>query len=442
MKINVYHFRMVKGFLLLLLPFLFASCIDEDETLGLDLVNGEDLVNVNVYNPSGIMNASFFKEDSLETANYRYNVVGEYFDNEFGLVSSDIYTQLNLSTSSVDFSSYAIDSVLLNLAYIGGFTGDTLVKSKEMDVYVYEVSEEIDSTKKYGFCSVATNSEPIFNGTKEIKYESDNDSIDPHLSIKLSDAFVNKIKTFNGTNDDFCRLFKGIKIQFKKKNATGGMIAYVDMSTSLSGIAVYYRQNDKNQKYLINFPANGNRFMHYGYDFSSSHISDLNISDTLSGNNEIYLGSMGISMAKINIDELLFRQKWQENVNCGLLFNNTAINSAILEIPVSSSNKYSLNTSTRILCYRKYVSNGNTNLVLIHDAQLSDAFYGGFYDNKSNSFKMNIGMHLANLLNGNIEDADIYLVLDSRRSTATRIILNGPLHPVKPASIKITYSKQ
>ena len=55
---------------------------------------------------------------------------------------------------------------------------------------------------------------------------------------------------------------------------------------------------------------------------------------------------------------------------------------------------------------------------------------------------MNIGMHLANLLNGNIEDADIYLVLDSRRSTATRIILNGPLHPVKPASIKITYSKQ
>lgn len=442
MKINICHLRNAKGLLLLLLPFLFTSCIDEDETLGLDLVNGEDLVNVNVYNPSGIMDASFFKEDSIETANYRYNVVGEYFDNEFGLVSSDIYTQLNLSTSSVDFSSYAIDSVLLNLAYIGGFTGDTLVKSKEMDVYVYEVSEEIDSTKKYGFCSVATNSEPIFNGTKEIKYESDNDSIDPHLSIKLSDAFVNKIKTFNGTNDDFCRLFKGIKIQFKKKNATGGMIAYVDMSTSLSGIAVYYRQNDKNQKYLINFPANGNRFMHYGYDFSSSHISDLNISDTLSGNNEIYLGSMGISMAKINIDELLFRQKWQENVNGGLSFNNTAINSAILEIPVSSSNKYSLNTSTRILCYRKYVSNGNTNLVLIHDAQLSDAFYGGFYDNKSNSFKMNIGMHLANLLNGNIEDADIYLVLDSRRSTATRIILNGPLHPVKPASIKITYSKQ
>lgn len=218
-------------------------------------------------------------------------------------------------------------------------------------------------------------------------------------------------------------------------------MAYIDMTSKATCITVYYKQGGKNLKYLILFPQNGRRFMHYDYDFSGSDIAQLNIQDTLSGNDLIYLGNLGISMAKINIED--FRQEWKDLINGGQTNNDVAINSALLEFPVNDASEINNpNFTSRILCYRQYISGNDTSLVLIHDAQSSgDALYGGTYDNKTKSYKMRITMHLANYLNGNISDPNIYLIPDARRSTATRIILNGPNHPTKPARIKITYSK-
>ena len=51
-------------------------------------------------------------------------------------------------------------------------------------------------------------------------------------------------------------------------------------------------------------------------------------------------------------------------------------------------------------------------------------------------------MHLENYINGNISDPNIYLIPDARRSSASRVILNGPNNTIKPARIKVTYSKK
>ena len=67
------------------LPFVFASCVDEDETLGMDLVDENDKFEVGIYDRIS-MNAIFFKEDSLVRINYRYNTLGEYSDSTFGAV--------------------------------------------------------------------------------------------------------------------------------------------------------------------------------------------------------------------------------------------------------------------------------------------------------------------------------------------------------------------
>lgn len=441
---NKIHNQMKRLFLILIsLPLFLVSCVDEDETLGIDLVDDNDKATVGIYSNVS-MDAAFYREDSILTANYDVNTLGDYYDQKFGRVKSSIYTQVSLSMPSATFSTYeSIDSIVLSLSYAGGFMEDTLSNGKQMMFSVYEVAEEIDTTKKYSFDEVAIEPNAIFSENITLDFNNDvvvgADTLDPQLRVNITGAFFDKIRNFSGDNNDFLNQFKGFKFTLEKIDNNGAM-AYINMKSSASCITVYYTQGGKKQKYLLAFPTTGRRFMHYDYDFSGSDIAALGNNDTISGDDLIYLGSMGISMAKINIED--FRQDWKESVNQGKENNDVAINSALLEIPVSDLSEINNpNFTSRILCYRQYIADGDTNLVLIHDAQTSsDAFYGGYYDSKSKSYKMRISMHLENYLNGNITDPTIYLVPDSRRSTANRIILNGPKHSTKPAHIKITYS--
>lgn len=436
----------MKRLLLLIasLPFLFTSCVDEDETLGMDLIDEEDKFEVGTYSDVS-MEAKYFREDSLLTANYQYNVLGDYYDEKFGRVTSSIYSQICLSMPSAAFSTYeAIDSIVLSLSYAGGFSEDTLDNGKLMRLNIFEVSEEIDTTKKYSFDEVPVASQPIFSENVVIDYNSDviidSDTLDPQLRVNLTGEFFNKIRNFNGENSSFTEQFKGLMFSLERIDQNGAM-AYIDMTSKSTCITVYYKQSGKPLKYIIQFPQNGRRFMHYDYDFSGSDIARFNTQDTLDGNDLIYLGNLGISMAKINIED--FRQEWKDSINDGQTNNDVAINSALLEFPVNEASEINNpNFTSRILCYRQHISGNDTSLVLIHDAQSTgDALYGGTYDSRTKSYKMRITMHLANYLNGNITDPNIYLIPDARRSSATRVILNGPNHSTKPASIKITYSK-
>lgn len=429
---------------LLFLPLLaLFSCVDEEETLGIDLVDDNDKLNVGLLQKVD-MTSSFFREDSLMTANYRYNVFGEYSDEKFGTVSSAIFTQLCLSSTAEDFNTFNIDSICLTLAYSGGYSNDTALLPKMMNFSVYEVDEVIDSTKKYSFSDVIVKPNPIFNSEVSIDVNTDivsgTDTLNPYLQIRITDAeFCQKIGGFQGNNDDFQNLIKGLKIEAKKIDLNG-FIAYVDMTSAATGLTVYYEKDSKKQTYKINFPEKGNRFMRYEYDFSGSDISAIN-QDTLGSNGEyIYLGNMGISMAKIDIDEDAFMTYWKDSINQGATNNNTAINRVLIEIPISETNQ-SLLPIQKILAYREYVAEGDTNLVLTHDAQVSDAYYDGKFEPSTNSYRLNATMHFENFINGNIDNLDLFLIADERRSSANRVILNGVNHPTKPIKIRITYSK-
>ena len=286
--------------LLLCLPFAFASCVDEDETLGLDLIDENDKLGAGIYE-SIVMRGAYFREDSLITANYQYNVLGEYKDTRFGKVSSSIYTQMTLSMPSADFREYNIDSVVLSLAYSGGFTEDTAIDGKTMKLSVYELAEDMDSTKKYSFDAVQVNPTPIYSQNVDIDYNKDriigNDTLDPHLRVSITGWFLDKIKNFSGENAAFVSQFKGLKFSLEKTDERG-MMAYINMTSSLSCITVYHTESGKSQQYTIKFPSAGRRFMHFDYDFSGSDLQRFSSQDTtISGDDLIYLGSMGISMA-------------------------------------------------------------------------------------------------------------------------------------------------
>lgn len=430
--------------ILLLLPFLvFISCVDEDETLGIDLIDENDKLSVGLLENVG-MTSSFFMEDSLLTANYRYNVLGEYRDDKFGTVSSNIFTQLCLSSTAEDFTSFAIDSICLTLAYAGGYSIDTTLTPTRMKLSIYELDEVLDTTKRYSFNEVQVKSNPIYSSEVEFDVNRDvivgNDTLNPYLSVRITDnEFCSKVSSFTGDNDDFQELIKGIKIVAEKIDMNG-FIAYIDMTSASTGLTLYYEKDSKKQTYKINFPERGNRFMKYEYDFSGSEINGLE-RDTLGRNSEyIYLGNMGISMGKIDIDEQAFMKYWKDSINGGASDNDVAINRAVIEIPVAEINQSVLPVQ-KILCYRQYISSSDTTLVLIHDAQVSDTYYDAIYEHTTNSYRINATMHFENYINGNIDELDLYLVPDERRSSANRVILNGTKHSTNPIKIRITYSK-
>src|SRR5574344_37756 len=93
-------------YFILLLPFFFLSCVDEDSQLGLGLVDSSDRVAVKTYGNFDINACVFHEGDSLKTSDYRYMTIGSYIDPVFGRVTPSIYTQVSLSNSSIDFSSY------------------------------------------------------------------------------------------------------------------------------------------------------------------------------------------------------------------------------------------------------------------------------------------------------------------------------------------------
>jgi hypothetical protein len=429
---------------LIIVSCVICSCVNEDNRLGIDLMGDEDAIDVF---QSGIssMVASTYKEDTLHTANYRYYVLGSYQDENFGKVSTSIYSQLNLSGTSEDFTSLGeADSCVLTLAYSGAYTKDTSTKSFQMNIQVYELSEKMDTSKTHSYDAFSVNNTPIFNSNvlidpnSSVVLNNDTTKYDPHLRLKLSSPFMNKlIASSFSDNDAFQNEFKGVKIVANTTN--NNAMAYVDMTSSLSGIILYYHtQSGYKGKYQINFPTTKGTLMHIDYDYSSSRfISALKgrhtryNKDTITNNNYIFLASLGVAATKISITNLM---SWYNKDSV----KNSSINKAELILPVADvNNSNKKNYPSSLLCYRIDTAG---NMVLIKDELVSaTTYYTGRYDSTINAYRLQITSHLMNYLLGKYSTPDIYLVPNSRRATANRVVLNG-INSSNPPKLKILFA--
>lgn len=439
-------------YLLFLIPLFLVSCVDEDPMLGMGLVDDSDKLNVNKYDKFDIK-AFVFHEDSLKTSDYRYMTLGQYYDNQFGQVKTSIYSQISLSSSTIDFNYYKdnSDSIVLALSYVGAFVRDTSIKSMEMKVEIFEITESfVDSASYYKKSSLQYNSTPIVSKIVTISpkdsVEINNGKLPAHLRVNLGNDFLQKIINSGSfsSNKSFTEFFKGFYIKLTPSYAeTNGLIAYFDMYSPNSGMMLYYKNNaGRTLKYNFVFGQTSRRFTHIDYDFSSSELSQFSlkrksITDTLdcnSTNGTIHLATLGISTAKLNINDLL---QWYKDSTQNL----GGFNQALLILPVNEDYIANVggtqNIPNKIICYRK---DDNGNLVYIHDAFSAEQFMGT-YDKATNSYRMRITSHLQNFLNGNIKSSDIYLMPDSRTSTGNRVVLNGPKHSTKPTKLEIIYTR-
>ncbi|MDP6909624.1 MAG: hypothetical protein QF371_08965, partial [Flavobacteriales bacterium] len=81
------------------------------------------------------------------------------------------------------------------------------------------------------------------------------------------------------------------------------------------------------------------------------------------------------------------------------------------------------------------------NSVFLADFFEGSSHYGGSYDEANKEYVFNVARHLQSLLNAPEEpDYGLYILNSGNAVNARRGIFNGPEHPDKPMTLRLTYT--
>ncbi|MFA6126665.1 MAG: DUF4270 domain-containing protein [Bacteroidales bacterium] len=393
----------------------FNSCTNSDE-IGLNLTPPGDRFHY-VVDSTTVLTASTLRQDSVTTEKRTSSLLGCMNDPIFGRSTAHLLTQLRLSSNEVDFGvNPTIDSALLILKYQGYYGDTTAMQSMR----IYELTKDLyfDSTyysnlKMDGFYNPA-----VTVGDLSYYPTPDKDS----LQIRLTDDFGNKLirtDTANLSNPTtWLAFFKGLYFESQPVQQ-GGSIVYFDFTGGKSRLLLYYH-NDVNDslKYevLINSSASWvNLFTH---DYSSAPISSQ-INDSIDIHPEVYLQSMaGLrSFVKLQIPQAIL-----DKVSDGITINKAEL---ILTLPADPTETVFHKPTT----IRVFKAGANGKNEFLDDLLLGEAYYGGTFNNKTSTYRFNIGRHIQNILHPDpaqrIENTGLFLVITDERTSANRLILKN-----------------
>lgn len=426
-------------FFFLSLVFLFISCEEEPDLIGLNLQPQSEKLVLGYSDTTSIIAYSLI-DDSMRTDNYPLCLMGSYNDAIFGSTSASIFTQLRLSDNNVSFGTNnpTFDSLLLFLPYAGGYTyNNPYVKTTPINLKVYEVDEKmsIDSLyysdkllayknsvlADYTFTPNPKDS-VIFN---KIKYP-------PMLIIRLNNILANKLLSAASTdltdNDVFTNFIKGLYIKampLSTSQVNKGSISYFNLySSALANMTLYYKKNptdtfSSKYTFLINDKSSKyTYFDHYNYLNAQTDLrkqigsEGFPTADTNLGKQKLYLQSMGGIKLKLKFPYI---REWIKN-------QNIIVNEAVLVL--KNADVDDNNTPPSLLAALKRVANGKTELLPDYIEEGS-SFIDATYNSTSREYRIRITRYFQKMLNSDEVNYGLFLFTDSRRTSANRFVFYG-----------------
>ncbi len=389
---------------LLISLFLFSifltilfSCNKRPESIGLDLVNSnrlgvgyDTLLTVSGY--SSI-------DDSVVTNETSLNLVGSMYSDVFGLTNASFYAHLRLNAISPSFgSSPHGDSAFLTLVYSGKY-GNT---NTPLNVKVYEVTEDFynNDTTKY-FSNTNLSYSTLFADYTFVPNLSDSVVIDtvkyaPELKIPLNSDFMNKIlqaytidSNYLASNDYFLQYLKGIYVKTESVMAPGeGSILYFNLLNLRSKVTLYYNDSSAFDLVFNNSSARIGKFEHdYSLSNDQTFKNQVLNKDTLLGKEKLYLQALAGVKTTLKFPEL---ESW---INSD---NKFVINEVKLILPAYGTTE-DLPAPGKLILFEL---NSDGNLVIGPDQQEGDNYFGGSYDESTQSYQFRISFYIQQLLNG------------------------------------------
>lgn len=409
--------------LLLLTTLCLAACTDEESDLGIDLIDSTTLYE-GFSDTLYADNAWSELEDSLNTSNLSFGILGNYHDATFGHVSSILYTQIALPTNANDiaFDSMVIDSVVLSFAKNQLFPDTAATYHFHFEVKQLAEALLSDTVVYYAFDQLPVDENAtFFNATVPVNY------YDTVVTLKL-DSSINNVIRRSATAEDFLAETKGLRIRILNSSDEGMVtIDFSSVNTCLRAHYHYVYENDTiSGVYSFLLGTGTAHFTHFTHDYSGTLFAS---GSPFPGTYRLYLEPLAGHRIRLSFDNAIqafhAAHPW------------AVIHHAELLLPVAPE---SIGTSLpdQILTFGRddeghdwYVDD----LINVHDL----TGYDGTFHSDRNLYRIRIAQHLQGLLRLG-HDPGFMLQINACRHAAQRVVLNGLSTTDRPR-IAIVYSE-
>lgn len=430
------------------LASLFTQSCNDPTTFGAELLE-QDRTQLNFFDTVTMKMEQEQGEPVLITStlnSYPAYLFGKMRDPIFGTSTAEIYMQLQPFEGDIPFldDGYIIDSVVLALPYSPDYYYGRVASF--FDMAVRPLTEVVSSESNYlsdtSFASsdipLATASyRPAFDSVSYVNYfgtTTGETARSNMLRIPLNNRFAGEILTLDSATlvneQAFLQAFPGIHLQ---PTSTGAGIAAFDIDNPLTGIYIYYHNDDIFYQYQLRINTGILRYSALDNDISGTVIEEVLAGNTPEEAENLFF-TQGMAGPVFRIDFPHLDQLRDRNI---------VVNKALLEmrlgsIPGDSSNVF-LPAEQLILTYR----NEEGQQVLIDDvltaSNIEEQFGGVLIDapgDEPDIYRMNFGTYLQQAIDGTVPPS-VYVAVALKGYNAERSIICGPNHPEYPVQLKV-----
>ena len=395
--------------------FCLVSCEDDETALGLALQDpSSQYVGIHDTIKSPDMTACTYYDDSLRTSGYYSAMVGYYSDAVYGRVASRSFMQLALvNNGGLDFAThhFTVDSAMLSLVIVDRYPAMT--GSQTLRLRITQTAEMVSPDSVYYASSELPLSATVFLDTT-FTISANDTVLRFSLNSAFRDLFSNHVFP---SNTVLQQTLRGFCIECVESSSDPLMLTF-DMGKSASGLSLYYQdaegatQSGQLQVGYTSPQSESNHFCQFSHTYSGQFLQlQQGAIDSIDGVSQLYLEPLGGTAVCINIDSYVRRFH--------AAHPRAVIHYAELLLPVNAAADDA--KPSRIVAYRRYAT-GST--IFVNDYLSDNAGYDGYYDEAKGLYRLRITHHLQGLMMAGA-DYGTLLMLDGRRSSACRTILNG-----------------
>ncbi|MEM1320919.1 MAG: DUF4270 family protein [Bacteroidota bacterium] len=364
---------------------------------------------------------------------------GDLQDPIFGKAQSTIYSQFRFNSTPPNFENATLDSIVLLLQYdTTGFYGDTM---NAQSVEIYRISETMDSSDTYfsnrtfavdaQALGGAYNFQPKPTSLVELDRGADTLILNPHLRIRLDDAFGTELldTTLYETEATFLETFHGLQVRAITPTET--MMGF-RLTGSLSRLQVFYTVDTTATSYIFPITDRSVKFTNFEHDYTGTDIPAF-VNDNSQGDSLLFVQGMAGSNIEIEVPN-------------AQSFGDIIVNQAELELTVAElpgDNTSNFTPPIRLILAEE---NDDNELLLIRDVTLSLAAFNGLSEEVDDGegstirkYRLNLSSHFQNLVDGDT-DKPLTLLIFGKQEVPTRTVLFGPGHSKYPAKLNFAYT--
>lgn len=407
---EMYFKRLLLPVGLLLMLLVPCACTEEESDLGVNLQDPFTLYNG--VRDTAYVTACTLYDDSLSTAGYAAGVFGNYHDATFGDVEAILYSQISIPQDGVRITeSVQIDSVVMTLVVDTVFPARTDSTPVPLHIVINQLAEPLLSDSAY----LSTNrleesSTCFFNDVVNFVADS--------LRLRMRPEIYPVLQRESPSPADFVQQTKGFAVHL---DPSCQKLVTVSLTATSTRLTVYYHNPDVDTSarqfdFIINGEAAHSMYVSHDYSGTPLEVFERNKKDTIVGSERLYLEPLGGTRVRLSLQPFL-NEFYEQH-------KKAVIHYAELLLPVYDTSD--TQTPVRILAMKK---DAEGKLVYVTDADVltnnyTYAGFDGYYHRDKHYYRLRVTRHLQELMRTG-RDYGMELIIDARRSSGFRTVLNG-----------------